>query len=240
MGQATIGVLLLDARIPRPLGDIGNPRTFGFPVLYEMVPGASATAVVEHGAPGLLGRFIDGGRRLVERGAAGLVTSCGFLALLQAELAGALPVPLLTSSLLQIPAVLRSVPATGRVAVVTANAATLTSRHLAGAGLTAAEQARLVLVGMQDVAAFYPCIVEGSGGPLDEAEVRRQVVDRCVRALDRDPSVAAFVFECANLPPYSAAVRERTGRPVWDAVTMTNWLHAALAGPGHRPPPVPG
>jgi len=229
MLDTAIGVLMLDARIPRPLGDVGNPRTFGFPVLYEMVPGATAASVVEQESAGLLDRFVEAARRLVDRGAAGVVTTCGFLAILQPELAAALPVPLLSSSLMQIPMVLRSLPGSARVCVVTANAATLTGRHLTGAGVSAPEQARVVLTGLEDCEAFYPCIVGGNGSSLDVAEVRRHVTDRCARVLDRDPSVGAFVLECANLPPYAVAVQARTGRPVWDAVTMTNWLHTALA-----------
>jgi hypothetical protein len=228
MADIALGVLMLDAQIPRPLGDVGNPSTFGFRVLYEMVPGATAESVVEREPAGLLDRFVAAGRRLVDRGAAGVVTTCGFLAILQDDLAAALPVPLLTSSLMQIPMVLRSLPGSGRVCVVTANATRLTARHLAAAGISAAGQARVALTGLEDVSAFYPCIVGGDGSGLDVAEVRRQITDRCVQVLERDPSIGAFVFECANLPPYAAAVRDRTGLPVWDAVTMTNWLYAAL------------
>ena len=36
-----LGVLMLDTRFPRVVGDIGNPLTFDFPVRYEVVRGAS-------------------------------------------------------------------------------------------------------------------------------------------------------------------------------------------------------
>lgn len=36
--------------------------------------------------------------------------------------------------------------------------------------------------------------------------------------------------ECTNLPPYSQAVRDRTGLPVWDGVTFVSWLQAGAAG----------
>ena len=41
---ARIGILMLDTKWPRPPGDTGNAMTWPFPVLYKVVPGASARA----------------------------------------------------------------------------------------------------------------------------------------------------------------------------------------------------
>ena len=97
-----LGIVMLETRFPRVPGDIGNPASFPFPVLYEVVPGASAHRVVEGRAEGLVDAFIAAGGRLVERGAAGILTSCGFMALHQSALASALPVPVATSSVLLV------------------------------------------------------------------------------------------------------------------------------------------
>ncbi len=43
---ASIGILMLDARFPRIVGDIGNARTWPFPVYYKVVKGASPDLVV--------------------------------------------------------------------------------------------------------------------------------------------------------------------------------------------------
>lgn len=95
-----LGVLMLDTRFPRVVGDIGNPLTFDFPVLYRTLRGASPQRVVRERDPALLAPFIDAGRALVEQGATAITTSCGFLVLFQRELKAALPVPVWTSSLL--------------------------------------------------------------------------------------------------------------------------------------------
>ena len=41
-GEATsIGILMLETRFPRIPGDVGNARTWPFPVRYRVVPGAT-------------------------------------------------------------------------------------------------------------------------------------------------------------------------------------------------------
>ena len=43
-----LGVLMLDTRFPRVLGDIGNPATFAIPVRHHVVAGASPQRVVRY------------------------------------------------------------------------------------------------------------------------------------------------------------------------------------------------
>jgi hypothetical protein len=90
---AAVGILMLEARFPRIPGDAGNATTWPFPVLYKVVRGASPDRVVHKRAQGLLDAFVAAGRELVEDGADGLVTNCGFLSLFQDQLAAACLVP---------------------------------------------------------------------------------------------------------------------------------------------------
>ncbi|MBA0050175.1 aspartate/glutamate racemase family protein [Streptomyces sp. AJS327] len=228
-----LGVILLDADFPRPVGDIAHGHTLPFPVHYEPTRGAPVPHVVEEAAHGLLDRFVDSGRRLLERGARLLTTSCGFLAIYQRELPRLLDAPVATSSLLQIPLLLRILPPGGKLCLVTVNSSTLDERHFDGAGIDPADRERLRVVGLEDGDHFYPVVV-GQDGPLDVARAEDEVVAVCRKALADDPSIGAFVFECTNLPPYAPAVRNATGLPVWDAITMAHWLQAGAAGPPTR------
>jgi Asp/Glu/hydantoin racemase len=47
-----------------------------------------------------------------------------------------------------------------------------------------------------------------------------------------NPDVSAIVLECTDLPPFAAAIRQATGVPVFDMVTLTNMLYEAVAGDG--------
>jgi len=99
---APLGVLTLDAAFPRIPGDLGCPGTYAYPVLFETVAGATPESTVHHRDNRLLPAFVAAGRRLADRGAVGIVTTCGFLARWQKELTAELPVPVATSALLQI------------------------------------------------------------------------------------------------------------------------------------------
>jgi hypothetical protein len=220
-----IGVVMLDNKLPRPVGDIGNPRSFDYSVAYDVCPGAETTLVVENNAAGLLDAVLATGRRLRDRGVRAITTCCGFLAIYQRELSADLNVPVATSSLLQVPTVLRMLGPNQRVCVLTVNASTLTDAHLAAAGID--ERARVTLVGLENTEHFYPMIT-GMRANLDVAVAEREVVSAALSAVEADASIGAFVFECTNLPPYAAAVRAATGRPVWDALTMIDWLRAGV------------
>src|SRR5580693_8507390 len=102
---AAVGILMLEARFPRIPGDMGNAGTWPFPVLYKVVRGASPHRVVRERAEGLLDAFLAAAQELVELGADGITTNCGFLSLYQQELASHVGVPVATSSLMQAPLV---------------------------------------------------------------------------------------------------------------------------------------
>merc|ERR1719163_2345247 len=40
-------------------------------------------------------------------------------------------------------------------------------------------------------------------------------------------TIAAFIMECTELPPYSDALRAATGLPVWDAITGADFYISA-------------
>lgn len=231
VAELDVGVLLLDNHLPRPRGDVGNPRTFDFPVAYAVIPGAATSRVVERCATGLLDNARRTARSLVQLGARAITTCCGFLAIFQRELADSTDVPVATSSLMQIPLVLQTLREEQRVAVLTVNAATLTGDHFAAVGVDDALLARTTVVGLEGTEHFYPMIM-GQTDHLDQDRAEHEVVGAAIAAVDADERIGAFVFECTNLPPYAEAVRGATGRPVWHATSLIRWLQSGVQGDG--------
>ena len=103
--KPVVGILMLDTQFYRPVGDIGNPRSFSFPVIYHIVKQATVERVVKQGDPSLIQPFIEAGKELEAKGVRVITTSCGFLALFQKDIQKHLSVPFISSSLLQIPLV---------------------------------------------------------------------------------------------------------------------------------------
>jgi Asp/Glu/hydantoin racemase len=217
----TLGVIMLDTRFPRPVGDIGNPRTFAFQVRYSTVRGASPRRVVIERDPGLVAPFVAAARELEAEGVAAIATSCGFLALFQRELAASVAVPTWTSSLLLVAEVEAGLASGARVGVVTADAASLSADHLRAVGA----RADTPVEGLATGSRFRATLLDDLE-TLDEDEARQATVAAAARLVSRRPDVRAIVLECTNLPPYADAVRAATGLPVHDITTL---IRARLA-----------
>ena len=220
MPQRFLGILMLDTRFPRPVGDVGNPETYsraGIPVRFATVRGASPQRVVHEADPALLQPFLDAALELQRQGASMLSTSCGFLARWQATLSRALAVPVVTSSLLQV-------SRCRRPGIVTIAAASLTPAVLDAAGVPAGTP----LQGVEPGCEFHRRIL-ANDSTMDLAQAERDVVAAALRLVGRHPEVAEIVLECTNMPPYRNAVARATGRPVHDIETLLLAEWAGLA-----------
>lgn len=217
-----LGILMLDTRFPRPLGDIGHPGTFaqlGIDARYTTVRGASPQRIVQQADPALLAPFIDAALVLVHQGAGMISTSCGYLAMWQAQLAKVLPVPVMTSSLLacaQLP----------RPGIVTIDARALTGATLRGAGVPDGTPVQGVAQGCE-----FQRRILGNETALDLALARDDVVQAAFHLVRDHPDISDIVLECTNMPPYRQAVMDATGKPVIDIVTLLQraWNAPAVA-----------
>jgi Asp/Glu/hydantoin racemase len=220
---ARLGILMLDARFPRIEGDMGNARTWPFPVLYRVVRDASPDRVVRRRAEGLLPAFLDAADELVRLGADGITTNCGFLSLFQAELAARAGVPVATSSLMQVAMVQATLPPGKRVGVLTVDAGSLTADHLKAAGAPTDTP----VVGTETGREFTRVLL-GNQERLDVAAAEHDLLDAGRALVAKHNDIGAVVLECTNMAPYSAALREALGLPVYDIVSFISWFHAGL------------
>ncbi|MGE8682817.1 MAG: aspartate/glutamate racemase family protein [Achromobacter marplatensis] len=206
-----LGVLMLDTRFPRPPGDVGNRETYsraGIPVRFVTVQGASPRKIVQDADPSFLQPFLDAAVTLAAQGARLISTSCGFLARYQTVLQAAVPVPVVTSSLLQCRGL-------DRVGIVTFDAQSL-SRPLLDAVDVPADA---VVEGIAPGCEMHARIL-ANAPEMDLAEVERNVVDAARRLAARDSGLRNIVLECTNMPPYRDAVARATGLPVHDIETL--------------------
>lgn len=218
-----VGILMLDAQFPRILGDMGNARTWPFPVRYKIVRGASPEVVVLQGAEGTLDAFIEAGRELVAEGCRIITTNCGFLVKFQAELSAALGVPVATSALMQAAQIQAILPPGKRVGILTISAGTLTQEHLDTANVPAGTP----VAGVADGCEFQRAIL-GNELTLNVSEAEADLA-AAAKAFQVDhPELGAILLECTNMPPYKKAIVEVTGLPVFSIETYVKWLVESL------------
>jgi Asp/Glu/hydantoin racemase len=219
-----IGILMLDTIFPRIVGDIGNAETFSFPIRYKVIKHALPTKIVVENDQHLLADFIAGAKELEAAGVRAITTSCGFLAIFQQELAAAVSIPVFTSSLLQVPLAQKMLAPRREIVIVTANKARLSPRHLAQAGVAGG---KVAIFGLEDKVEFYSTFVLQKP-VLDLAKLSREMEEAAGEIKTAYPDAGALILECTNLPPFRRIFQQATQVPVFDVVTLVEYIHASL------------
>lgn len=220
---ANVGIMMLETQFPRIHGDIGNANTWPFPVQYRIVRGATPDNVVRNDPRLLVGEFIAAAKDLVASGCDGLTTNCGFLALIQDQISAAVPVPVATSSLMQIPMVQKMLPKGQRVGVITISASSLSHEHLAAAGAPIDTP----IVGTEKGRAFTQGILNDNPS-INFSDCRLDLLDAARELVTCHDDIGAIVLECTNMTPFAADIRQLTGLPVFSIFSFVSWFHQGL------------
>ncbi|KAK1622625.1 hypothetical protein BDP81DRAFT_333936 [Colletotrichum phormii] len=224
-----LGFIAIEVDIHRPPGDPYNDRTWSFPLIREMAEGSKVSQVVTSSSydSTFIDRFVDAGLRLAARGCVGIITSCGFLALAQAELTARLPIPIATSSLAQLPSILPLLPPGNSVGVLTYDESRLGSQHLAS---FVSEQSlpKIIVRGVPAEGHLRGTI--GKGAPYVHEDIEAELVAVARDFVASRPDIRILVLECTNMPPFSEAIYKALGGkiPIYDVYTMGQWFYSGL------------
>jgi aspartate/glutamate racemase len=226
-GEA-IGIMLNSTTYPLIPGNVGNASTYSFPVRIVNIPDLPTDWHCDsRGADKeRLGKVIETAKKLEAEGVRAITTGCGFCAIFQKEVAEALKVPFFSSPLLMVPIVHRALGEKGRIGIITASAPNL-GACFDGAGIDL-KKIPLGIVGMEEYDEFTKVIMEESKKEADIERMETEVLDAAKKLLRQYPDTEAIVFECSDLPPFSKSVQEFTGLPVFDFITMINWVYTAV------------
>ena len=216
---------MLDTSFPRILGDAGNSDSYPFEVRIKVVEGAGALDVVRSNKPSpeLVLAFCNAAKELERQGAVGLISTCGFLIHVQEEIARAVQIPVMVSALSLYPLLARLFVG-APIGVLTASSTSLNGSALALAGISEGD---VEIEGLETCDAFRDSILTGRSdrvSMLDEKAIATAAAERACMILQRKPETAAFLLECGNLPPYSAAITAATGKPVYSILHAAHFL----------------
>lgn len=221
------GILNLERGLP-PGTPAPLPRfatTLDFPVIVETIEGGWAENVIR-GDPALEPAFITAARRLVERGAVAISANCGFSSRHQEAVAAAVNVPVVLSSLLLLPSLLRQVPRAAKIAVVTADSTNL-GEELLGID-DPGERARIVIGGIEGGELLRNEMLRPP--PVTPVSSIQKDVETCVDHLRaKHPDIGAFLFECTGFPMVTPAIRLRTKLPIYDLADLCRMAFASVS-----------
>ena len=219
-----IGILMLDSKFPRIRGDVGNAKTWDFPVLYKTVVGGTPKKVVLELTEDDIEPFILAAKELEQAGVKAITTSCGFLALFQKQLANAVNIPVFTSALLMVPFVKRFIGENRKIGILTANSKTLSDAHLRAVGIRKED---VVIKGLEDKEVFTDFTVQ-NWDQVDTEKCRAELLEATEELLHENDDIGAMVLECTNMPPYTKDIQQVVGMPVFDIVTLVNFVHSGI------------
>jgi Asp/Glu/hydantoin racemase len=223
----SVGIVMQPDRILRLPGDVGNATTFPFPVRYEVVRGGDA-ADLKHPAKARAAapRYIEAARALEASGVRVIGTGCGYLSILHRELQDAVSIPVLSSSLMQVPWVAGTLPPGRRVGIITADSRALTEAYFEPLGWSIRD-IPVAIKGIEAEEEFVRLLFADSLEDEDTAKMHRAMARVARRLMDEHPDVGAIVLECTNLPPFAASIQRASRVLVFDMTTLLIWGQAA-------------
>ena len=221
-----LGFIAVDVHFPRPPGDPFNELTWPFPLIREQAQGSQLGQIVTKDSypADFIERFVEAGQKLVDRSCVGIITSCGFLAMAQPELAKRLPVAVSTSALVQIPSIQSFMSPEKSVGVLTYDDTKLGQLHLTRLGIRDLD--RVHILGAPENGEWRRMIRDGA--PYSHERIEQELVQCAHELLKRHSDVGAIVLECTQMPPFAEAIGKATGLPVYDAYSMATWFYSGL------------
>src|ERR1700683_518856 len=150
-----IGILVLNTRHRLVTGNVQHAGSFAFPVAYEIVKDVSVPALM-CGDPEAAGPIVRGALTLEAAGVKAIVGACGSFANYQLDVANAVQVPVFLSILLEVPLLLRALPAARQLGIIFATTASFTERARRQCGIE--EGDRIVAIGADAISAFQPIL----------------------------------------------------------------------------------
>jgi aspartate/glutamate racemase len=212
-----VGILMMDSTIPRIPGDPGHAETFPFPVRYGVIRKFPFEDLIDI-KKDHLHLVVEAAKNLEKDGVKFIAADCGLFSLFQEDIADALSIPFIGSSLNLIPLLAPFVPNRQKIGIITGDTRILKPEHLRAAG---AEEARLVIRGMENSDEFQKVVIE-RGNALNVEKMREGVLQAAKGFLDEP--VGAVVLECTNLVTFRSDIQRLLKVPVFDAVSLIEFF----------------
>lgn len=221
----SIGILRLDYNYPPAKGDIDHPDSFNVDVFYRVVPGLTfemcqsgtmTTTVKNNFKEALL--YLENEKKV------NVITGdCGFMMYFQEYARQLTHLPVLLSSLTQLPSIFNCISKKDEIIIMTANSKSLEPMRklIIKDNELDYSNNRINIIGCEDVPGFEAVSL---GNKVDINKCTKGIVKKSLNAIKKYPNSKVILLECTELPPYSDSIRKETKLPVFDAITNVEFL----------------
>ena len=124
-----------------------------------------------------------------------------------------------------VPFVKRFIGENRKIGILTANSKTLSDAHLRAVGIRKED---VVIKGLEDKEVFTDFTVQ-NWDRVDTEKCRAELLEATEELLHENDDIGAMVLECTNMPPYTKDIQQVAGMPVFDIVTLVNFVHSGIA-----------
>jgi len=225
----SLGVLRLDYNYPPAVGDVASPASFGYDVIYRVVPGLTFSTAQSGMMSHDVSKHLESAIAFLEdQGVSAITGDCGFMMSFQKMANKFSTVPTFLSSMVQCPPLCFAMGPEKKILLLTANGEALRKQKdvlLSSLGFNV-DFNQFLISGCESVPGF-DAVAKGQKVNLEL--VQKGIVDLVKRLTVNSKDIAGILLECTELPPYADAIRYTTGLPVWDAITLADYFISAFS-----------
>lgn len=199
--------------------------SYDFPIIREIVPGATEQRLIDSGGDlSLTPQVIETAKKLEAKGVKAISTGCGFFAMFQQEVARAVSIPVVLSSLLQVPLVSEIIGKDRKIGILTWSRKFLGEPFFNAVGWSSKDIPVVIGKGLDE----FPVWKKQIYNPEMFDDLEATTVEIAEDLIKENPDIGAFVFECAGLPGYGRSVQKETGLPVFNLVTLVRMVFSGI------------
>jgi Asp/Glu/hydantoin racemase len=228
-----VGLLVLRPWYPcvNTPGHQANMQTYHFPVRLKFVEQPFDDLPFHESPDSNRGWNVKQWQRcaqeLQEEGVRAIVAGCGLTGMIQSHLQSVVEIPIFTSTLLYVPEIVAALPEGKRLGVITVGESFLRGHDNALFSECGIDEDTmpLAIAGMYESEWADEWITMAAEN-YDPDVVGGALVKVAKKLVADYPDTGSILIECTDMPPWSDAVREATGLPVFDPVDMVRRVNA--------------
>ena len=221
VGGHAIGIIAVDLVYPKLPGNVVNATTYRFPVLFKKV--SFEIEQLFDGDPALEDMVVAAARELEADGVRAIIGACGYFAHFQKQVAAAVDIPVFMSSLCQLPLIKIGLKPEQKVLVMCASGGSMNQEFFSKVNANLDD---CVIQDVGSMESFAP--IRWGKTLLDNERLTKDLAELAKAAAAEHPEIGAILLECSDLPPYACEIQRATGLPVFDFISMINWVEHAV------------